>query len=157
MKGFSDRGLPAAGIKLVSTGDLTDEDVLDAMGDDALGLITAGHYAEAHKSPENAAYVAAYAKAYPKDRPNFMSVAGYDGMRLIAETLNKTKGVTDADVFIEAVKGAKWVSPRGAISIDPATRDIVQTVYVRKVEKVGGRLQNIVFDQVPDFKDPGKP
>jgi len=156
MKGFQERGLAQAGIQLIATGDLLDEDVLDAIGDSALGVINSFHYAEAHKSPENAAFTSAYAKAYPKDRPNFMAVAGYDGMRLIAEALKKTGGNADADKFIEAVKGIKWTSPRGPVMIDPATRDIVQTVYVRKVEKVGNRLQNVEFDQTPEFKDPGK-
>ncbi len=156
MKGFQERGLAAAGIKLIATGDLTDEDVLDAIGDPSLGVINSFHYAEAHKSPENQTYVAAYAKAYPKDRPNFMSVGGYDGMHLIAEVLKKTGGDASGDKFIEAAKGMKWMSPRGPVSIDPATRDIVQTVYIRKVTKVGGKLQNVEFDQVNDFKDPGK-
>jgi branched-chain amino acid transport system substrate-binding protein len=156
MKGFKERGLAQAGIQLISTGDLPDEDILDAIGDSALGLVTAFHYSEAHASPENKAYTAAYYKAYPKDRPNFMSVGGYDGMHLIAEVLKKTNGSTDADKFIEAAKGMKWTSPRGAISIDPATRDIVQTVYIRKTERVGGKLQNVEFDRIPDFKDPGK-
>jgi branched-chain amino acid transport system substrate-binding protein len=157
MKGFTERGLAEAGIKLISTGDLSDEDILDAVGDAALGVVTAFHYSEAHKSPENKAYTEAYAKAYPKDRPNFMSVGGYDGMHLIAETLKKTQGDTDGDKFVEAAKGMKWVSPRGPVTIDAATRDIVQTIYIRKVERVGGKLQNVEFDSVPDFKDPGKP
>jgi len=156
MKGFTERGLAAAGIRLISTGDLPDEDILEAIGDAALGLVTSFHYSEAHKSPENQAYVAAYYKAYPKDRPNFMSVGGYDGMHLIAEVLKKTGGNTDADKFIEAAKGMKWMSPRGPITIDPATRDIVQTIYIRKTERVAGKLQNVEFDQVPDVKDPGK-
>ena len=109
-----------------------------------------------HQSPENKAYTAAYAKAYPSSRPNFMSIAGYDGMHLIAEVLKKTDGSTDADKFIDAAKGMKWISPRGPVMIDPATRDIVQTVYIRKVEKVGGQLQNVEFDSIPDVKDPGK-
>ncbi|HOL37310.1 MAG TPA: ABC transporter substrate-binding protein, partial [Rubrivivax sp.] len=125
MKGFKERGLAQAGIRLISTGDLPDEDILDAIGDSALGLITSFHYSEAHKSPENQAYVAAYYKAYPKDRPNFMSVGGYDGMHLIAAVLNKTGGSTDADKFVDAAKGMKWTSPRGPIGIDPETRDIV--------------------------------
>lgn len=156
MKGFQERGLAQAGIKLIATGDLTDEDVLDAIGDPALGVINAFHYAEAHKSPENKAYTEAYYKAYPKDRPNFMSVAGYDGMRLIAETLKKTGGDAEVEKFIAAARGMTWTSPRGPVKIDPATRDIVQTIYIRKVEKVGGKLQNVEFDQVPEFKDPGK-
>ncbi len=156
MKGFTERGLGQAGIKLIATGDLPDEDIIDAMGDSALGLTTSFHYSEAHKLAENKAYTEAYYKAYPKDRPNYMSVAGYDGMHLIAEVLKKTNGSADGDKFIEAAKGMSWVSPRGKISIDPATRDIVQTVYIRKTEKVAGKLQNVEFDQVADFKDPGK-
>ncbi|HEX6017694.1 MAG TPA: ABC transporter substrate-binding protein [Burkholderiaceae bacterium] len=156
MKGFKERGLEQAGIRLISTGDLPDEDILDAIGDSALGLVTSFHYSEAHKSPENQAYVAAYYKAYPKDRPNFMSVGGYDGMHLIAEVLKKTGGSTDADKFIDAAKGMKWTSPRGPVSIDPATRDIVQNIYIRKTERVDGKLQNVEFDQVDNFKDPGK-
>jgi branched-chain amino acid transport system substrate-binding protein len=155
-KGFQERGLAQAGIKLIATGDITDEDGIDAMGDNAVGLITSFHYSDAHKSPENQQFTAAYAKAYPKDRPNFMAVAAYDGMHLIDEALKKTGGDADGDKFIEAAKGLKWTSPRGPISIDPATRDIVQTIYVRKVTKNGNRLENIEFDQIPDVKDPGK-
>ena len=157
MKGFVDRGLAQAGIKIIATGDLTDEDILDAIGDSALGIISSWHYSEVHNSPENRAYTAAYAKAYPKDRPNFMSVAGYDGMALIAEVLRKTGGSADADKFVAAAKGLSWTSPRGRISIDPVTRDIVQTMYIRKVEKVGGKLQSVEFDNVGEVRDPGKP
>ena len=156
MKGFQERGLAQAGIKVIATGDLLDEEVLEAIGDSALGVISSFHYSDAHKSPENQAYVAAYSKAYPNDRPNFMSAGGYDGMHLIAEVLKKTGGDASGDKFIEAAKGMKWISPRGPVSIDPATRDIVQTVYIRKVTKVGGKLQNVEFDQVNEFKDPGK-
>ena len=154
IKGFADRGLAQAGIRIIATGDLTDEDILDALGEPTLGVITAFHYSAVHKSPENAAYTAAYAKAYPNDRPNFMSVAGYDGMHLIVEALKKTGGNADAEKFIEAAKGMSWTSPRGKISIDPATRDIVQTVYIRKVEKVDGKPQNVAFDKVENVKDP---
>lgn len=157
MKGFVDRGLAQAGIKIIATGDLTDEDILDAIGDSALGIISSWHYSEVHNSPENRAYTAAYAKAYPKDRPNFMSVAGYDGMALIAEVLRNTGGSADADKFVAAAKGLSWTSPRGRISIDPVTRDIVQTMYIRKVEKVGGKLQSVEFDNVGEVRDPGKP
>ena len=156
MKGFKERGLAEAGIKLISTGDLPDEEILEAIGESAVGLVTSFHYSEAHNSPENKAYTEAYYKAYPKDRPNFMSVGGYDGMHLIAEVLKKTGGSTDAEKFVEAAKGMKWTSPRGPMSIDPATRDVVQNVYIRKVERVGGKLQNVEFDQISDFKDPGK-
>jgi branched-chain amino acid transport system substrate-binding protein len=156
MKGFAERGLAQGGVRIIATGDLTDEDTINSLGDAALGVYTSFHYSEAHNSPENKAYTAAYAKAYPKDRPNFMSVAGYDGMHLIAEVLKKTGGSTDAEKFIAAAKGMSWASPRGKITIDPDTRDIVQTVYIRKVEMVGGKLQNVEFDQIVDVKDPGK-
>ncbi|MFP5407303.1 MAG: ABC transporter substrate-binding protein, partial [Gammaproteobacteria bacterium] len=157
MKGFKDRGLADAGIRIIATGDLTDEDILNAIGDSALGVITAFHYSQVHDSPENKAYTEAYAKAYPNDRPNFMSVAGYDGMHLIAAVIEKTGGSADPEKFVAAAKGMSWVSPRGKITIDPATRDIVQTVYIRKVERVGADLQNVEFDAIPDVKDPGKP
>lgn len=156
MKGYKERGLAEAGIKLISTGDVVEEDVIDAIGDAAVGEINSFHYAEAHDSPVNKAYVAAYYKAYPKERPNFMSVGGYDGMTLIDKVLQKSGGKSDAESFIAAAKGMAWESPRGPVSIDPETRDIVQNVYIRKVEKVGDRLQNIEFDKVAAFKDPGK-
>lgn len=156
MKGFAERGLAKAGIHIIGTGDLTDEDLLDTVGDNALGITTSFHYADSHKSPENQAYTDAYASAYPKDRPNFMSVGGYDGMQLIAKTLEKTRGDASGEKFIEAARGLSWNSPRGPVSIDPQTRDIVQTIYIRKVTRVGSKLQNVEFDQVPAFKDPGK-
>ena len=157
LKGYQERELAKANIKIIATGDLTDDDTIEALGDAALGITTSGHYSMVHKSPENKAYTEAYAKAYPKDRANFMSVAGYDGMHLIAEVLKKTNGDANAEKFIEAARGLKWTSPRGVISIDPATRDVVQTVYIRKVEKVGGKLANVEFDDSQkDVKDPGK-
>ncbi|MDR2155786.1 MAG: ABC transporter substrate-binding protein [Burkholderiaceae bacterium] len=156
LKGFNERGLAQDGIKLIAPGDLTEEDIIDAIGDSALGLVTSFHYAESHQSPENAAFTAAYAKAYPKDRPNFMAVGGYDGMQLIDLALTKTGGNAEADKFIAAAKGLKWTSPRGPITIDPNTRDVVQTIYIRKVEKLDGKLQNVEFDSFANFADPGK-
>lgn len=155
-KGYTERGLAEAGIKALATGDVTDEDVLDAMGDNALGMITSFHYSQVHESPENKAFTAAYAKAYPSDRPNFMAVAAYDGMHMIYKALEQTKGDTSADAFMAAVKGMKWESPRGPIEIDPQTRDIIQNVYIRKVERVDGVLQNVEFDKIEAVKDPGK-
>ena len=157
MKSYRERGLADAGIKLIATGDITDDGVMDAMGDETLGLITSFHYSAAHDSPENKAFKQAYAEVNgAKLRPHFMAVGGYDGMALIAEALKKTGGSTDAEKFIAALKGIKLTSPRGTILIDPETRDITQTVYIRKVEKVGGALYNVEFDKIPDVKDPGK-
>ena len=158
MKGYAERGLAQAGIKLIATGDITDDGVLEAMGEPTLGLITSFHYSAAHDSPENKAFVKAYAEANgTKLRPNFMAAGGYDGMAVIYEALKKTNGSTDGDKLIAAMKGMKLTSPRGPIMIDPETRDIVQTVYIRKVEKTGGGLYNVEFDKFPDQKDPGKP
>jgi branched-chain amino acid transport system substrate-binding protein len=157
MKTWSERGLDKQGIKLLGTMDLTDESLIDAMGKPALGSITAGHYSSAHDSTVNKEYIAAYEKAYGnKVRPNFMSVAGYDGMAAIYLALNKTGGNPDPTKFVDALKGAKWESPRGMISIDPDTRDIVQTIYIRRTEMVGGKMQSVEFDKFPDQKDPGK-
>ena len=157
MKGYAERGLAQAGIKLIATGDITDDGVLDAMGDPTLGLITSFHYSAAHNSPENAAFKKAYAEANgDKLRPNFMAAAGYDGMALIYDALKKTGGSADGDKLVAAMKGMKLMSPRGPIMIDPETRDVVQTVYIRKVEKTGGGLYNVEFDKFPDQKDPGK-
>ncbi len=157
MKGYAERGLAQAGIKLIATGDITDDGVLEAMGEPTLGLITSFHYSAAHNSPENAAFKKAYAEVNgDKLRPNFMAAGGYDGMAAIYEALKKTNGSTDGEKLVAAMKGMKLVSPRGPIMIDPETRDVVQTVYIRKVEKTGGGLYNVEFDKFPDQKDPGK-
>ena len=157
MKGYEERGLKQAGIRLIATGDITDDGVLEAMGEPTLGLITSFHYSAAHDSPENAAFKKAYAEVNgDKLRPNFMAAAGYDGMALIYEALKKTGGATDGDALVAAMKGMKLMSPRGPILIDPQTRDVVQTVYIRKVEKTPGGLYNVEFDKFPEQKDPGK-
>jgi len=158
VKSFNERGLAQAGIKLIATGDITDDHVLDAMGDPTLGLITAFHYSAAHDSPENAAFLKAYAAANdPKvGRANFMAAAGYDTMAVIYEVAKKLNGEIDGDKAMAALKGLKWTSPRGPVMIDPETRDIVQTVYIRKVEKKDGKLANVEFDKIADVKDPGK-
>ena len=157
MKGYKERGLAEAGIKLIATGDITDDGVLEAMGDPTLGLITSFHYSAAHDSPENKAFVKAYGEVNgTKLRPNFMAVGGYDGMAAIYEALKKTGGSTDAEKVMAALKGLKLASPRGPLTIDPDTRDPIQTVYIRKVEKIAGGLYNVEFDRLPDQKDPGK-
>ena len=157
MKGYRERGLAAAGIKVIATGDLTDDHVLPAMGDTALGVITSFHYSAAHKSPENEAFLKSFTAANPgAGRPNFMAVAAYDGLAALYEVARKLNGKIDGDQAMAILKNMKLNSPRGPISIDPQTRDIVQTVYVRKVEKVGNEVYNIEFDQFANQKDPGK-
>ena len=157
MKAFAERGLAKAGIKVIATGDLTDDDVLQSMGEPVLGVITSHHYSAAHDSPENRAFVKAFGQVTRElKRPNFMAVGGYDGMAAIAEVVKKLGNDIDGDKAMEVLKGLKLASPRGAISIDAATRDIVQSVYIRRVEKVGGEFYNVEFDRFPDMKDPGK-
>jgi branched-chain amino acid transport system substrate-binding protein len=158
MKAFAERGLDKAGIKLIGTGDLTDDDVLTAMGEPALGVISTHHYSAAHESPENTAFKKAYADvAGAGVRPNFMAVGGWDGMHLIYDTVKKLGGNIDGDKAMAYIaSGITIQSPRGTIAIDPTTRDIVQDVYVRKVQKVGGQLYNVEFDRVAKVKDPGK-
>ena len=155
MKQFAERGLDKAGIKLIGPGDVTDDDLLPGMGDAAIGTVTAHHYSADHSSAMNKAYVAAFEKAN-HFRPNFMSVGGYDGMHLIYEALKKTGGKADGDSLIAAMKGMKWESPRGPISIDPETRDIIQNEYMRKVEKKNGQLYNVEFETFKAVKDPVK-
>jgi len=157
MKGYRERGLAQAGIQVIATGDLTDDHVLPAMGDTTLGVITTFHYSAAHKSPENQAFLKSFASANPgAGRPNFMAVAAYDGMAAIYEVSRKLNGNIDGDKAMAILKGMKLNSPRGPIEIDPATRDIVQTVYVRKVEQVGNELYNVEFDKFANVKDSGK-
>jgi branched-chain amino acid transport system substrate-binding protein len=158
MKAFTERGLDKAGIKLIATGDVTVDEVIDAMGDAALGVITTHHYSAAHESPENDAFKKAYADvAGPTARPNFMAVGGWDGMHLTYAVVEKLGGRIDGEKAVAAAKGIAMQSPRGPISIDPATRDVMQDVYVRKVQKVEGRYFNIEFDKFTKVKDPGKP
>jgi branched-chain amino acid transport system substrate-binding protein len=155
MKQFVERGLDKSGIRFLAEGSVTDDDLLNNMGDVALGAITTHHYSAAHDSPENKAFVEAFKKANNGMRPNFMAVGGYDGMHLIYEGLKKTNGA-GGQALIDAMKGMSWTSPRGPVSIDPQTRDIVQNIYVRKVERKDGELYNVEFATTPNVKDPIK-
>ncbi len=154
MKQFAERGLDKAGIRLIATGDVTDDDQLADMGDVALGVINAHHYSAAHPSAMNKKFVADF-MALNKFRPNFMAVGGYDGMRIIYKALETTKGA-GGQALLNAMKGQLFESPRGQVLIDAQTRDIVQDMYIRKVEKKDGQLWNIEFDAIKAMKDPGK-
>jgi branched-chain amino acid transport system substrate-binding protein len=157
LKAFQERGLDELGIKVLATGDVTEDQELPAMGEAALGVVTTHHYSAAHDSPENAAFKQAFAKVTGGTlRPNFMAVGGYDGMAAIARVIEKLGGNLDGDRAIEAFKGLTLQSPRGPIRIDPETRDVVQTVYVRKVEQREDGLYNVEFDRFDEQKDPGK-
>ena len=156
VKQFVERGLDKAGIRLIGPGDIMDDDLLNGMGDAVIGTVTAHMYSADHDSATNKAFVAAFEKANGGMRPNFMAVSAYDGVHLIYEALKKTGGKTDGDSLIDAMKGMAWESPRGPISIDPQTRDIVQNIYIRKVEKKNGQLYNVEFATFPAVKDPIK-
>jgi len=156
MKQFAERGLDKAGIRLIGTGDVTDDDILNRMGDVALGVVTSHHYSTSHKSALNQKFVEAFEKANNNLRPNFMAVGGYDGMRVIYEALKATKGQGGGEALLNAMKGQIFESPRGPMFIDAQTRDVVHNIYIRKVEKVNGQLYNTEFETIKDVKDPGK-
>jgi branched-chain amino acid transport system substrate-binding protein len=154
-KALAERGIDARKTRILGQGELTEEEARRSMGDAALGILTVYHYDPNHDSALNREFVKAF-NADTRRNPNIYSIGGYDGMHLIYECLRKTGGKADGDSLIAAAKGMKWESPRGPVSIDPETRDIVQTVYIRRVEKVGGELRNVEFDKVENVKDPVK-
>jgi branched-chain amino acid transport system substrate-binding protein len=155
-KTLAERGVDPKKIRILGQGELTEEEALKSMGDAGLGIITVYHYDYNHDSPLNREFVRAYTEANAGRNPNIYSVGGYDGMHLIYEALKKTGGKTDGDSLIAAAKGLTWESPRGPLAVDAETRDVVQTVYIRRVEKVGGQLRNVEFDKVENVKDPVK-
>jgi branched-chain amino acid transport system substrate-binding protein len=153
-KALAERGIDTTKTKVLGQDALTAESALKSMGDQALGIIMVANYDYNLDSPANKAFVKAYNEEFHRN-PDFFSVGGYDGMHLIDAALQKTGGKTDGDSLIAAAKGMAWESPRGPMSIDPQTRDVVQTVHIFKVEKVGGELRNVEIDKVPNVKDPG--
>jgi branched-chain amino acid transport system substrate-binding protein len=155
-KQFVERGLDKSGIKLIGPGDIADDEDLPGMSDAMIGMVTAGFYSAHHPSAMNKEYVAAFQKANANVRPNFISVSAYDGMHLIYEALKKTEGKTDGPALVEAMKGMAWESPRGPMSIDPKTRDVVQDIYIRRVEKVDGALYSVEFETFKAINDPTK-
>lgn len=154
MNQFAERGLAKAGIRLIGTGDVVDDDILNSMGEAAMGVVTSYPYSTAHPSAVNKKFVEAFQKANKNMRPNVVAVTGYDGMHLIYEALKKTGGKGGGDALLAAMKGQIFESPRGQIYIDANTRDIVQSVYIRKVERKDGALYNVEFDEHKDVRDP---
>lgn len=154
-KALAERGIDPKQTRVLGQGELTSEDALKSMGDVALGIITVFHYDVSHASEMNAAFVRDYKESFGRN-PDMFSVGAYDGMHVIYEALQKTGGKGDGESLVAAAKGMRWESPRGMMSIDPDTRDVVQTVYIRRVERAGGELRNVEFDKIPDVKDPFK-
>jgi branched-chain amino acid transport system substrate-binding protein len=154
-KSIAERGIDKKKTKILGQGELTFDESLKGMGDDGIDIVTALHYDANHQSAMNKKFVAAYVAEF-KRNPDMFSVGGYDGMHVIYEALKKTKGDADGEKLIAAAKGMAWESPRGPMSIDPETRDVIETVYIRRVEKVGGKLVNVEFDKIENVKDPIK-
>ncbi len=152
-KAFAERGIDLKKTKVLGSGETTAEAALKSMGDNALGIITAWHYDYKLDNKLNQAFVKEFNAMHGRN-PDFFSIGGYDGMHAIYETLKRTKGNTDGEAMIKAASGLKWDSPRGPMMIDAETRDVVQDVYIRRVEKVGNELVNVPFDKVPMVKDP---
>src|SRR5690606_17151682 len=142
-------------IKILGPGEVASEQALNSMGDASLGIITAWHYEHTTKHPKNVTFVKLFNEMHNRN-PDYFALGGYDGMHAIYEALKKTNGKADGESRIAAAQGASWDSPRGPMSIDPRTRDVVQNIYIRKVETVDGKPQNVVFDQVENVKDPVK-
>ena len=154
MRQFAERGLNTSGIRLIALGDVTDDDILNGMGDVALGVVTSHHYSAAHDSPENRKFVEGFRRLTNGSRPNFMAVGGYDGMTLICKAIEAAGAPADGAQMVEAMKGVSWESPRGPVSIDPRTREMTQNVYIRRVERVNGELFNVEFDTFRAVGDP---
>jgi len=152
-KALAERGIDARKTKILGQDALASETALKSMGDISLGIISVSDYDYNHQSPMNKEFVKTYNDEFHRN-PDFFSIGGYDGAHLIYAVLAKTGGKADGDALIAAAKGMSWESPRGPIMIDPETRDIVQTVYIRRVEKVGNELLNVEIAAVPNVKDP---
>ncbi len=152
-KAFAERGIDKKKTKILGSGETTAEAALKAMGDNALDIITAWHYDYKLDNKLNQAFVKEFNAMHGRN-PDFFSIGGYDGMHAIYETLKRTKGNTGGEAMIKAARGLKWDSPRGPMMIDAETRDVVQDVYIRRVQKVGDELVNVPFDKVSMVKDP---
>ena len=159
LKAFGDLGLANSGVKLIGPGDVTTDEELENMGDAALGVLTVHHYSAAADRPANKAFVAAWKRDYgANETPNFVAVGGWDGMAAIMYAIKEQNGKLDPDRTMDLLKNFKDPnSPRGPISLDPATRDIVQNEYLREVRRVGGKLVNVELETVGTaVKDPWK-
>jgi len=158
LKAVRDFGLKQAGVNVISTQDLLPDEQLPLIGDVAIGLVTSGIYSTAADRPANKAFLAAWDREYAdKAIPDFLSVDGWDGMSAIFDLIKETKGTFTGDDAIKFLSHWKTDnSPRGPISVDPATRDIIQNIYMRKTEMKNGKLANVEFDTIPNVKDPWK-
>lgn len=153
---FVERGLDRSGVRIIAMSDVTDDDLLNNMGDAALGVISGGPYATHHQSEENRTFVARFRRLNPGIRPNVVGVSAWDGMTLLKRALEATNGKSGGDALLAAMKGQSWESPRGPVTVDASSRDIVQNIYMRKVERVDGELHNVEFETIPAVRDPAR-
>ena len=154
MKQVIDRDFAGSKIRVIATGDVTDDDLLNSMGDAVLGMVTSHDYSADHDSPENKAFVEIFKKVNNNMRPNMMAVAAYDGMDVIYRALTTTKGDANGQKLVDAMKGQKWMSPRGPMEIDAATREAIPPMFIRRVERKNGELYNVEFEATGPIKDP---
>ena len=154
MKQVIDRDFAGSKIRVIATGDVTDDDLLNSMGDSVLGMVTSHDYSADHDSPENKAFVEIFKKVNNNLRPNMMAVAAYDGMDVIYRALTATKGDANGQKLVDAMKGQKWMSPRGPMEIDANTREAIPPMFIRKVERKNGELYNVEFEATGPIKDP---
>ena len=154
MKQVIDRDFAGSKIQVIATGDVTDDDLLNSMGDSVLGMVTSHDYSADHDSPENKAFVEIFKKVNNNLRPNMMAVAAYDGMDVIYRALTATKGDANGQKLVDAMKGQKWMSPRGPMEIDANTREAIPPMFIRKVERKNGELYNVEFEATGPIKDP---
>ena len=154
MKQVIDRDFAGSKIRVIATGDVTDDDLLNSMGDAVLGMVTSHDYSADHDSPENKAFVETFKKVNNNLRPNMMAVAAYDGMDVIYRALTATKGDANGQKLVDAMKGQKWMSPRGPMEIDANTREAIPPMFIRKVERKNGELYNVEFEATGPVKDP---
>jgi len=157
LRSWRERGLARAGIQMLATGDVVEDDILTTLGEAASGVISVHHYSSTHDSDDNRAFVAAYHGMFGAAlRPNFRAVQSYDGMAAMYRALELRGGDTDPDALMEQFKGMRVRSPRGEFLIEADTRDITQTMYIRRTEQVGGQWVNTEFEAVANVRDPGK-
>jgi branched-chain amino acid transport system substrate-binding protein len=154
-KAFAERGIDKKKTKILGSGETTAEAALKSMGEAGLGIITAWHYDYTLDNRRNRGFVKLFNEMHGRN-PDFFSVGGYDGMHVIYEALKSTGGNPDAEALINAARGMKWDSPRGPMQIDRETRDVVQTVYIREVKKVGNDYVNVPIDRIENARDPSR-
>ncbi|MDF2119764.1 ABC transporter substrate-binding protein [Roseiarcaceae bacterium H3SJ34-1] len=156
IKAFRDAGLDKKGVKLVVEGGMLQPQITATLDDDAIGIISSQHYSEDHQSQENMAFVEAYKSVSGNRIPTYISVGAFDAMNMLYKAVEAQAGKLDPVKSVEIWRNMKLESPRGPVSFDPQTRDIVQNIYIRRLERKNGILTNVEFETYDAVKDNGK-